>query len=275
MDERVGRKDSHLFVEFVEAGKKRGVIHFGQFFTRFLLHFDLVLQLGKVERQRVNLGLPLHQNLRFELKSKFILSSIAAFLEPSVRDASPRGKQAAHLVPANRVRGIVEEASFASAHRLLIPPAFHDLAKHDFVATHREESIQAAVLLLLLLRQIFYVALLRLNCQGHLSDLVIGSACVLVEIVLIFAHVTSAHLPILIDQVLQKVAEQPIVRQTERLHERRLLLKGHCFGDLRHSGYLVRHCGLLDFFGDARFADVILEDRVGSFAIYTTELVKL
>ena len=151
MHEWIGGEHTNFFVEFIEAGKERLVVHFGQLFPRLLLHFDFILKLGKVERQGVHLGLPLHQNLRFKLKSEFFFPSIATFLEPSVGDASPRGEQSAHLVAADRVCGVVQKASLASAHCLQVAPSLHDLAQDDLVAALLEEASQAAILLLLLL----------------------------------------------------------------------------------------------------------------------------
>ena len=66
-------------------------------------------------------------------------------------DAPPRGEQSTHLVATDRIGGVVQKASLASANSLQVAPSLHDLAQDDLVAALLEEANQAAILLLLLL----------------------------------------------------------------------------------------------------------------------------
>ena len=97
----------------------------------------------------------------------------------------------------------------------------------------------------------------------------------MVEIVLVFAHVTSTHLSILVDQVFEEVPEQAVISHREGLHERSLLVERNGFRHLSHCRDFVCNCRLLDFLAHARLGNVVLKHRLRPFAVYAAELVKL
>ncbi len=105
-----------------------------------------------------------------------------------------------------------------------------------------EESIQTAFLLSLLVFEFFYRWILGFNLLRHLSDFVVFSRGVLIQVGLILNHVTVTHVHIFLNQFVLEILVKSVEDNWESLNCSRSIPNWHCrrnlgnFAKLGHFG---------------------------------------